>query len=106
MEKGFFTQLFDFSFSEFITAKIIKFIFILGLILSGIATLGIIISAFSQSVMFGIFALILSPLIFLIYIILLRVSLEVIMVIFRISENIEKLAEENKGNVTVRESMD
>lgn len=91
MEKGFFTQLFDFSFTEFITTKIIKFIYILGMIVTGLATIGIIISGFSQSVVIGIVALIFSPLIFLIYVIVLRVWLEIIIVIFRISENTELL---------------
>jgi len=91
MEKGFFTQLFDFSFTEFITTKIIKFIYILGMIVTGLATIVIIISAFSQSVVIGIVALIFSPLIFLIYVIILRVWLEIIIVIFRISENTESL---------------
>ena len=91
MEKGFFTQLFDFSFTEFVTTKIIKFIYILGLILTGLATIAIIISAFSQSSVIGIVSLIFSPLIFLIYVIILRVWLEIIIVIFRISENIEIL---------------
>ncbi|MCK4545753.1 DUF4282 domain-containing protein [candidate division WOR-3 bacterium] len=91
MEKGFFTQLFDFSFTEFITTKIIKFIYILGMIVTGLATIGIIISGFSQSVVIGIVALIFSPLIFIIYVIILRVWLEIIIVIFRISENTELL---------------
>jgi hypothetical protein len=91
MEKGFFTQLFDFSFTEFITTKIIKFIYILGMIVTGLATIGIIIFAFGQSVAVGIVALIFSPLIFLIYVIVLRVWLEIIIVIFRISENTESL---------------
>jgi hypothetical protein len=91
MEKGFFTQLFDFSFTEFITTKIIKFIYIIGMIVTGLATIGIIISGFSQSVVIGIVALIFSPLIFIIYVIILRVWLEIIIVIFRISENTELL---------------
>lgn len=91
MEKGFFTQLFDFSFTEFITTKIIKFIYIIGMIVTGLATIGIIISGFSQSVVIGIVALIFSPLIFIIYVIILRVWLEIIIVIFRISENTEAL---------------
>ena len=92
-QKGFLGALFDFSFSDFITLKLIKILYILGIIFSGIATIMWIVSGFNISAGAGIIFLILSPLIFLLYVILIRVCLEIIIVIFKISENTKQMAE-------------
>jgi len=100
--KGFFGALFDFTFSEFITTKIIKILYGIALVIAGIGTLGMIVSAFSGgpfsrgSVGLGILVLILSPIIFLVYAILSRVWLEFIIVIFRIAENTGEIAKMSK----------
>ncbi len=92
-QKGFLGALFDFSFSDFITIKMIKILYILGIFFSGIGAIMLIVSGFNTSAGAGIIFLILSPLIFLLYVILIRVCLEIIIVIFKISENIKQMAE-------------
>jgi uncharacterized membrane protein YedE/YeeE len=94
--KGFFGALFDFSFSEFITTKIIKVLYGIGMVLSGIAALVMIVFGFKTSVGTGILFLILSPIAFLIMAILYRVWLEFIIVIFRIAENTGDMAKMTK----------
>ncbi|MCF7793473.1 MAG: DUF4282 domain-containing protein [Candidatus Cloacimonetes bacterium] len=86
-KKGFLGALFDFSFSEFITTKVIKFLFILGVVISIILAIGFIVAGFNMSTALGILFLILSPLCFLIYVILIRIWLEIIIVVFKIAEN-------------------
>lgn len=92
-KKGFLGALFDFSFSEFITTKLIQILFIIGIIFSAIVALIFIVSGFNLSSGIGILFLILSPIIFVLYVILIRIWLEIIIVIFKIAENTKKLAE-------------
>jgi Domain of unknown function (DUF4282) len=94
--KGFFTALFDFSFSQFITLQVIGILYAIGVFFAGLAALGIIISGFSQGVTSGIFSLILSPLIFLLYVIISRIALEAIIVAFRTADNTSRIAENTR----------
>jgi uncharacterized membrane protein len=91
MEKGFFARLFDMSFSDFITVRLIKVLYILGIIAAGIGGLMFIISGFMAGVGMGILFLILSPVLVLFYILMVRVWLELILVVFRIAENTTQL---------------
>lgn len=95
--KKFLSTLFDFSFSEFIAPKIIKILYGIGIFLVAIGTLGAIFGGFSDSFGKGILMLIISPIIFIIYAILVRVSMEIIIVLFRVYEKMglsEKSIEE------------
>ena len=89
---GFFASLFDFSFTEFITTKLIKFLYGLGMLLGAVMALGLIIAGFAQSAIVGILFLILSPLVFLLYVIGARVWLELVIVVFRIAEHTAEIA--------------
>ncbi len=96
-KKGFLGSLFDLSFTEFITTRIIKFLYIVGIIIAAITAIAIIISGFGQGFVVGIISLILSPIIFLLYVLIFRIWLELIIVIFRIAENTGHLVEKNKS---------
>ena len=92
MEKGFLSSLFDVSFSSLITTRVIKVIYILSMILIGLTALVFVAGAFSNSVAAGLFTLlILAPLAALLYLIYVRVILEVIICIFRITETNQEL---------------
>ena len=91
---GFFASLFDFSFTEFITTKLIKFLYGLGMLLGGLMALALIIAGFTQKAIVGILFLILSPLVFLLYVIAARVWLELIIVVFRIAEHTAEIAKQ------------
>ena len=88
---SFFKTLFDFSFEEFITLKIIKILYGIGLFGAGISTLAFLISGFT-SFGKGILYLILSPVVFILFAILTRVWLEIVIVLFNIAENIKEIA--------------
>jgi hypothetical protein len=91
MQKGFFGALFDMSFSEFITTKLIKVLYILLLIVLVLGYLGLLISGFSSSLGVGLLMMfIVGPIAVLLYLIMIRVYLELIMVLFRIEENTRK----------------
>jgi len=96
-EKGFFAAIFDLSFSEFVTIKIIKFLFALAIIASAVMTIILIVGGFAtESIAVGVMFLILSPIIFFLYVLMARVWLELIIVVFKIAENTSRLVEENE----------
>ena len=90
--QDFFSTLFDFSFSEFVTTKIIKVIYGIGVLFAGIVAIAFIVKGFDASAFLGILALIVSPVVFIIYIILIRVWVEVVIVLFKISEDVRNMA--------------
>ena len=97
--KGFFGALFDFTFTDFITTKIIKLLYILLLIAAGIGTLIAIVSTFGCcGTGWGLLTLlILAPLGFIVAVICIRVYMEIIIVLFRIAENTTIIAESHKS---------
>lgn len=95
--KGFFTTLFDFSFSEFITTQIIKILYGIGIFAAAIGALFFIIWGFRGGLLAGIITIILSPVIFIIYTIIVRVYLEVVMVLFRIADNISQIVKDKQA---------
>ena len=94
MEKGFLPSLFDVSFSNLITPRVIKVLYVLSMIVIGLMALAFIAAAFSESAAAGLFTLIvLAPLAGLFYLIYARVILEVIICLFRIMDaNVELVA--------------
>ena len=95
--KGFFGSLFDLSFTEFVTTRIIRFLFVLAIIVSAIVALAMVVAAFSShSGAAGILGLLLSPVVFFLCVLYSRMCLELIIVVFRIAENTGRLVEQNK----------
>lgn len=85
-DMGFLRSLYDFSFSSFVTTKIIKTLYvIITIVYTLIALLFFIASLFRGGVGI-IFALVVVPLAYILYLALARVGLEVIAVVFRIAE--------------------
>ncbi|MFV2194830.1 DUF4282 domain-containing protein [Nocardiopsis sp. LOL_012] len=91
---GFFGSLFDLSFREFVTPKIIKVLFILWLVLIGLFTLFGVIGGFAMmgdQPFLGIFWLFGSLLVGAIYVLLTRIGMEILIVVFRISEDLSAI---------------
>ena len=105
MEKGFFGSLFDLSFKNFVTPKLIKILFIISLAVLAIAYVWIAIAIFTDGGGYEVQAdgtleeeggnaalgvlwlLIIGPLFLFFYTLLYRVFFELIIVLFRIFEN-------------------
>lgn len=96
--KGFFGSLFDFSFEEFITPKIVSVLYVIGMIIAAIFSLFIMISAFRTGVAAGIIALLLIPVYFMLIVISIRVYMEIIIILFKIYEGINALNSQG-GNI-------
>jgi len=94
--KSFFGSLFDFSFQSFITPTIIKILFVIGIILTAIFTIIGIVFSFIAGIAPGILMLILSPIVFILYVLAVRIYLEILIILFRMQNDIAKLAESIK----------
>jgi len=88
-----FGALTDFRFTRFITVNIVQVLYVLGVALIALYTFAGVIAIFRASVGFGVLALLFSPVIFLLSVLMLRVYLELIVVIFRIAESTRAAAE-------------
>jgi hypothetical protein len=87
---GFFAALFDFSFTTFITPKVVKVVYIIATALLALGFLIVLVSAFSDSAGAGVAVLIIGPIVFLLYLAFIRMSLEFMVAIVRMSEDIHK----------------
>jgi hypothetical protein len=89
MEHGFFRSLFDISFTSFITTKIIKFVYVVNLALVAFLVVIGVIVAFREDPLWGVAALLIgAPLLSLLYLVYIRLLLEYIIQIFRITETL------------------
>lgn len=94
-EKGFLGSLFDFSFSSFVTPKIIKVLYVLVTIWTALIGITILIIGFKTGgIAGGLFTLIIiEPIFLLLSLGIYRVVLEAFMVIFRLYEETKKIRE-------------
>jgi hypothetical protein len=99
-QKGFFGALFDFSFSSFVTTKIVKVLYVLSMIFAGLVWLIYAAVGFSANAGLGaVILLIAGPIFFLFSVIYTRVLLEFFIVIFRVMEsNLELVALTRQAN--------
>jgi hypothetical protein len=82
--------LFDFEFNTFATPAVVKILYIVGMVLLGLAYVGFLIAGFTQGVGFGLLALVVGAVVVLFYLILFRVTLEFFYAIVRMSEDIHQ----------------
>jgi hypothetical protein len=88
--------LFNFSFNQWVSPKIMKFLYGLSILSAGLIALFFIIMGFNVSMGFGIFSLFIgAPLIFLLTVIYSRVLLEMILVIFRMADHMAEIGVSN-----------
>lgn len=95
---GFMSSLFDLSFSNFITPKLIKVLFIISIVLAAFGSLFVVVSGFQVGGALGglLTLLIVSPIIFFFYVMYARVMMEVLIVIFRCSEYLAEIAKQGR----------
>jgi hypothetical protein len=91
-EGPFLSRLFDFTFTHFVTPSLIKILYILSLVAIGLGFLVIVIVGFTQGFLNGLGALIFAGIGAMIYVILARLWLEIVIVLFRIEEYTERIA--------------
>lgn len=95
-EKGVLATLFDLSFTVFITTRIIKLLFILGIVLVAFVTLALVLAASTVHPVFGLLLLALSPVVFLLGVLLVRLWCEMTIVVFNIAGNTRRLVDQTQ----------
>ena len=93
------TLLFDLSFQHYISLQIIPLVYLLVLLVSPVAIGWMVWLAFSQGPAAGFSALVLAPFVFLAWVSCCRVVLELLMVVFRLTGQLDAVA-------FMRESVD
>jgi hypothetical protein len=92
--KGFFGALFDFSFTSFVTTRIIKVLYALILVLAVLSALFYTVVMFRVSMGLGLATLIIGdPLFIIIVMAFWRLVLEAFVVVFRMAEDVRALRE-------------
>ncbi len=89
-DKGLFAGLFDFSFQELLSRKIVKLLYIIALVGGGIAVVAEVVLEFQASAAAGLLAVVAGVVAFFIWILVTRVALECVLALFRIADNIER----------------
>lgn len=87
---GFFRSLFDFSFSSLITTKIIKAVYVLVTVFVSLFAIIFLIAGLTRGGATAIAAIIIAPIGWLLYMVAARMSLELIIIIFRIGEDVRR----------------
>lgn len=98
-EKGFVGSLFDFSFSSFVTPKIVRVLYVLVTLWTALLALIFLVIGFKTGgVAGGLFTLIvIEPIFVLLTLGIYRVVLEAFMVVFRIYEEAKKIRENTES---------
>ncbi len=88
-EKNFFAGLFDFSFQHQLTRRIVKLLYIIGIVFGGIAVVACVVLGYQRSPADGLINLVVGIVSLFVGILVTRVLLELALVILRIAEGIE-----------------
>ena len=89
--KGFFGALFDFSFNSFVTPSIVKVVYVLATIALAVGFVGFLIAAIASGESTAILlTLILGPILAILYLALIRMTLEFYYALVRMSEDIHR----------------
>ena len=91
-KKGFWSCLFDLSFSELITMRVIKALYAIGILIAGIASIWLFVAALDQQGIWVLLYVIAVPIAFILLVIIARVKMELLLTLFRIEENTRKPA--------------
>lgn len=96
------TLLFDLNFQHYIGLQIIPLCYLLVLISSAGGLAFLVVTSFIKNAWLGLFYLCLSPMIFLIWVSICRVALELLIVVFRLTAQLEHVSSmsDSLGEVT------
>jgi len=95
-QKGLLGSLFDLSFTEFVTTRVIKALFVLAIVMGTVGAFGLLISGIGKGGGMAFLSILLAPIAFFLYVLMARIWLEVIIVLFRIAENTGRLVEQGE----------
>jgi hypothetical protein len=79
---GVVSVLFDFSFTEFVTTRLVKAIYVLAVVLGGVLGLVGVAYALSRSLLLGLLAVLGASAVFAVFVLAVRICLEALLVVF------------------------
>lgn len=85
-------DIFDFTFTKFVTPIVVKVAFIVMMVFAALMWLAIIFAGFAGGFWSGIAAIIFGGLAFLMIVLLYRIMFELVMVIFAIKKNTDRIS--------------
>jgi hypothetical protein len=91
-ERGFWSRLFDFSFQDFIAPKSIQMLYIITLVLIGLYVVFSIVYGFMFTSRIGVIGLFVALVVAALMLFWSRVMLELVAVVFRMRDNMDKEA--------------
>ncbi|MFO1484641.1 MAG: DUF4282 domain-containing protein [Verrucomicrobiaceae bacterium] len=89
----------DLSFKRFVTPRLVRMLYVLSLLAAVFYAASWMFSGFKLGTLSGLFTLVTAPVAFLLYLIFARVTVELILAIFRIADKIAPLSEEEAQKV-------
>lgn len=87
---GFISALFDFTFTRFVTPMLVRFVYLLATVALVATWLALLVLGFSQGALSGLFVLIIGPIFVIIYLAIVRMTLEFYLSVVRMSEDIHQ----------------
>jgi len=91
-EKGFWSSLFDFSFTSFALPKLVPVLYIVAIVFIALIILFYVAMAFSNNIFLGLLMLLVgAPILFFVYIFSTRLWLEALLILFRIREDLQEM---------------
>ncbi len=84
----------DLSFKRFVTPRLVRMLYVLSLLAAAFYAFSYMFSGFTTGTFTGIFQMVTAPLAFLLYLIVARVTVELILAIFRIADHLAPLEDE------------
>ncbi|MGO4596458.1 DUF4282 domain-containing protein [Terrabacter sp. 2RAF25] len=87
---GFFQALFDFSFTNFVTPILVRFVYLLATVALVATWLVLLFAGFVRGFGSGLTVLILGPVFLVIYLAVIRMTLEFYLSVVRMSEDVHK----------------
>ncbi|GAA6525967.1 DUF4282 domain-containing protein [Intrasporangium sp. DVR] len=88
--KGVLTALFDFSFTHVVTPKLVRFVYLLATVALGFVWLVWLVVGFGRGAGAGVVVLLLGPVLLVIYLAVIRMTLEFYLSVVRMSEDIHR----------------
>ncbi len=89
-EKAFLTGLFDFAFEGSLTKKIVRLLYIIFLLGGGVTVVALVVMGFQESPAQGLVYLVSGVVGLFLWILLTRLGLELVLIVLRIADNIER----------------
>jgi len=92
----------DLSFKRFVTPRLVRMLYVLSLLAAAFYAFSYMFSGFKNGTFTGLFQMATAPLAFLLYLISARVTVELILAIFRIAEHLAPMGDEPMVKPTVK----